>query len=367
MTNRSRTLVVSGGGTGGHIYPALAVADEMRRRGWVVKYVGTRFGLESRLAEDAGFPFASLSAKPFRRSGGVENLKSIYSHLEGFVDGCGLIAAERPDVVFGTGGYASVPVCAAAGVMRIPLFLHEQNVVPGRANRLLACFARRVFTAWPVEGWVPFAGKWRVSGMPVRREFDTVTRADARRKLGFAPDEIVLLIFGGSRGARSLNLAVAEALPKLRGVTVVWATGEADHESLRTAAGCAASGHRILPYINNMPEMMVAVDLAVTRAGAMTLAELAVAGVPAILIPYPYAMNDHQSANARNWESVGAGVLVRDADVSRVLYDTIRSMIADKGELAARAAAARRLACFGVASAIAEILSSSVSDTQGRT
>lgn len=352
----SRTLVVTGGGTGGHIYPALAVADEMRGRGWVVKYVGTRMGLESRLAEDAGFPFAAISAKPFRRSGDFQNVKAVYSHIEGVVDACGFLSAEKPDVVFGTGGYASVPVCVAAGIMRIPVVLHEQNVVPGRANRMLAVLARRVFAAWPTTGWVPFRSRWCVVGMPVRKGFAALDRSAARARLGIGAREKAVLIFGGSRGASSINRVVAEFLPRMRDVRVIWATGAGDFESLKAALGEEEGRHRVLPYIDNMPEVMVAVDLAVTRAGAMTLAELAAAGVPAVLIPYPHAMNDHQAANAANWVNAGAGALVPDSEVDARLYDTIRAMIADEKTLARQAASARSLARPGVAAVIADAL-----------
>jgi UDP-N-acetylglucosamine--N-acetylmuramyl-(pentapeptide) pyrophosphoryl-undecaprenol N-acetylglucosamine transferase len=196
--------------------------------------------------------------------------------------------------------------------------------------------------------------------MPVRGEFSTLGRDVARRNLGLGSGESVLLVFGGSRGASALNLAMSEILPRLSKVTVIWATGEADYESLRAAMGDHSGRHRIVPYLNNMPEAMVAADLAVTRAGAMTLAELAIAGVPAILVPYPYAMNDHQAANARNWDSAGAGIVIADSDLRSRLHAAVGGLLESRTELSRMSAAARRLGRVGVAAEIADALEMSV-------
>lgn len=345
-------LALSGGGTGGHIYPALAVAEEMAARGWEIVYLGTESGLESSVVPAAGIRFRSFTARALHRGRVLALPLALLAALRGWCEARALLAGEKPQALFATGGFVSVPAALAAWSRGIPIVIHESNAVPGLANRLLAVFARRVLVCWDE----PDAKRVNV-GMPFRRGFGLAGREEARRRLGLAPSDRLLLVFGGSRGARSLNQALLAMAERLAGITVFWATGRDEFTAVRRHwPGEVPGGIRLMPYIENMPEVMPAADLAVTRAGAMTLAELAAAGVPAVLVPYPHAAAGHQLANARRYAAAGAGVVVEDHELMERLPAEIDRLLADGSARAAMAAAAGKLARPHAAREIATII-----------
>jgi len=272
--------------------------------------------------------------------------------LRGWREARALLTEENPQALFATGGFVSVPAALAAWSRGIPVVIHESNAVPGLANRLLAGFARRVLVCWDEPG----SGRANV-GMPFRRGFGLAARDAARRRLGLETGDRLLLVFGGSRGARPLNQAMGAVAERLAGVTIFWATGRDEYSAVRRLwPGEPPPGIRLMPYIENMPEVMPAADLAITRAGAMTLAELAAAGLPAILVPYPHAAAGHQLANARRYAAAGAGVVVQDHELADRLAPELARLLADDEARAAMAGAARALARPNAARDIADIL-----------
>lgn len=358
------TLAVAGGGTGGHVYPGVAVAEEVRKRGGEVFFIGTKHGLESAIVPAAGFPLHTLPASPMLRGHPLQNFGSIFTNLRGVSAARGILTVLRPDVILGTGGYVSFAACLAARSLGVPVVLHEQNAVPGMANRYLSRIAACMLTSWTggasgkysgVRQECLLPGAVRV-GMPVRAAFRVADRRTARAGLGIAADEKLVVVFGGSRGARSLNDAVSAWLIRSPSCTVIWATG-ADHvESCRAAAINAGTRVRVMPYIDRMPEILPAADLAVTRAGAMTLAELALCGVPSVLVPYPHATEDHQTANARALVDAGAAVLVSDQEIKDRLPNVVADLLADHDRRASMAAASRSLGNLEAAAEIVDIL-----------
>ncbi|MBU0741826.1 undecaprenyldiphospho-muramoylpentapeptide beta-N-acetylglucosaminyltransferase [bacterium] len=310
-------LMITGGGTGGHVYPGLAVAEALRRLEPAsrILFVGTRAGIEAELVPRAGFEIAYVRASGFRGLGARARLRFLWNSASGFWGSLRAIRRFRPDVVLGTGGYVSLPVAAAARLLGVPLALQEQNAVPGSTNRLLGRWARRVYLGF-AEAAVHFrSGLTQDTGNPVREAFLTALpgAGEAGRAVG-AGRPFRLLVFGGSRGARTLNrAAVAAARDWTRSpdMQIRLQTGRDDLDSV--ARAYEAADHVVVaPYIDDMPEALAWADLVVSRAGAMTLAELAAAGKPAVLVPFPHATDNHQLRNAKAREEAGAAFLLLD-------------------------------------------------------
>lgn len=355
-------LVIAGGGTGGHVYPGIAVAEEVRARGGEVIFFGTERGLESRIVPASGFPLCLVPACGFLRGRPLQNLSAAVTNARGVAEARRRLSVIRPDVVLGMGGFASFAAGAAARMLGIPLVVHEQNAVPGLANRVLARVAAETLTSW--AGATPGSGRAsRRVGLPVRAAFRAADPAAARAALGIPAGRILVVVFGGSRGARSLNEAVAGWIRSpefssagISALELLWATGTDHVESCRAVAAAAGDRVRLVPYIERMAEVLPAADLAVTRAGAMTLAELALCGVPSILVPYPHATGDHQTANARALVEAGAAVLVPDGVIAARLGGEVAALAADSARRVEMSRAARSLGNPKAAAEIADIL-----------
>jgi len=371
VTASRRHAVVAGGGTGGHVVPALAVARALADRGHgraAIELVGSRRGHEPVLLDAEGFPVTLLPGRGLRRAGGTgaarANLAALASALVATLRAAALLVRWRPAVVVSVGGYASFPPAAAAVLLRIPLVLVNVDVVPGLAHRLLGRFAAASAVVSGGSG-LPRAV---VTGAPVRAEIAAVERspagaARARAALGIPPDRRTLVTVGGSLGARRLNEAVAGLVRRWSGradVTVVQVAGRRDYAALRAssppAAGVAIC-HRLVPFEDRMDLLYAAADLVVSRAGAMTVAELAVAGVPAVLVPLPGAPGDHQTANARHLVDAGAACMLADAECDAEHLDAVAgALLADPDRLAAMAGAARALGRPDAASRVADLV-----------
>lgn len=351
MIERGRLLyfVVSAGGTAGHINPALAVADELRRRGHDILFVGTPDHIEAKLAKQAGFEFVGFSVSGFDKAHPLTLISSSRKLLKATKQARRMFEERRPDAVLTFGAYVSIPVGRAAGEMGIPLIVHEQNSVPGMANTYLA--KRADVTALTYEEsaeHLECRNAPVVIGNPVRASFETCSRAAGRELLGIPEDALVLLVFGGSLGAQHLNAAICamkEQLLSLDGLYVVHSTGERDYDATVQALGLDGEQKKrwqVFKYIDRMGDVLAASDLVVSRAGASSLAEIMTLGVPAVLVPYPYARGDHQTLNARSCVSAGAAELVADAEVESPRFSELVMELLTDGERRDRMAAASK-------------------------
>jgi len=335
------TVVLAGGGTGGHVFPALALAETIRKREpeAQVRFVGTSRGIETRIVRSAGYVLDLVPSRPVLGKGLLAKLRGLAAIARGVLSARRVLRRVAPDLVLGLGGYASVPTVVAALALRIPVGLLEPNARPGRANRWLGRFVRSVFVQFAeAEPYFP-KGKARRTGIPVRE----VARAQHRPETG----TVSLLIFGGSQGARSLNRAVAGGLDQLGerdGFRITHQTGEADLAFVEAAYADAGVRAEIAPFFDDLTDRLGSADLVISRAGASTVAEICMAGVASVLVPYPYAADDHQTANARALERVGACRLVPDAEVATELAKTVRALALDPASLQRMGDAAVRLA-----------------------
>ncbi len=342
-------MVLSGGGTGGHIYPGLAVAEALRQADPSVEllYIGARGRMDERIVPAAGVAFESVSAAPLRTGSPLSALRNVATLLLGTAQAWRALGHFRPDVIFATGGYASVPVGLAAWLRHRPLLVYLPDVSAGWAVRLLSRLATRIATTADRAADLP-TKKTEAVGYPVRSAFWSAERSAARRRLGLPETEHVLLVTGASQGAHGLNVAVAQQLDALLDIChVVHLSGRADERDMlaRRDALPAAKRQRyhVFGYLDEMADAMAAADLAVMRAGASTLGELPAAGLPAVLVPGIYEGGHNQRPNARYLEERGAAVVLDNDQLAR-LTDVVRDLLTDDTRRRSMAEAARRLA-----------------------
>jgi UDP-N-acetylglucosamine--N-acetylmuramyl-(pentapeptide) pyrophosphoryl-undecaprenol N-acetylglucosamine transferase len=356
---RPLTLVFAGGGTGGHLYPALAIADEIRRRhaDADIVFVGTKGKIESRVVPSRGYPLVTIWITGFRRRLSPETVLFPFRVFVALLQSARLLWKKNPDVVIGTGGYVCGPVVAAAQMLGRRTLLQEQNSVPGATTRMLAPHADEVHIAFEGTGkYLRRRDNIHLTGNPTRESLGGVTKGEGARFFGLDAGKKTLFVFGGSRGAATINAAMAPLAGKLagEGIQILWQTGEEDFQPLRRAIGESWEGVKLYPFIERMECAYAVCDLAVCRAGATSLAELTRTGVPSILIPYPFAAADHQTENAKAIVGAGAGVLIPDADAARLLPAAVRGIINDSERLKAMGKAARLLGRPGAAGALAD-------------
>lgn len=300
------------GGTGGHIYPALAVAEAFRERGIPLHWLGSRRGMENRIVPAAGIPLSVLTVSGLRGSGLLRALSAPFMLLIALVQALVTMLKLRPALVLGMGGFASGPGGIAAWLCRRPLVIHEQNAVAGATNRILARFATCKLEAFP--GSLPGA---KLVGNPVRGDIAALGREAGSGETAAGPR---ILVVGGSRGARALNEHVPGVLTELAGrypLSVVHQCGSEEQAATTQRYAALGAAAEVRPFIDDMCAAYRSADLCICRAGAMTVAELAAAGRPAVLVPYPHAVDDHQSANARYLSDSGAAVLLPQQELER--------------------------------------------------
>jgi UDP-N-acetylglucosamine--N-acetylmuramyl-(pentapeptide) pyrophosphoryl-undecaprenol N-acetylglucosamine transferase len=355
MEKPTPTYVIAAGGTGGHIFPGIALARELvsRRPGARVVFAGTAAGLETRLVPAAGFELETVPASGFAGKPLGQRVASLLLLPRGFLSARRLLARLAPQAVAGVGGYVSVPVVLAARTLGIPTLIHESNARPGIANRLLARFANRV-----AVGLAPATKNLPpgviLTGNPVRPEFfraPSVEPSPARPRR--------LFVFGGSQGSAVLNRAMVEAATRLSGdgLEVLHQTGDRWLESVRRAYGTLPPGWRLEPFLPHLDEELARCDLAVCRAGAMTLAELAASGRPSILVPLATSTHGHQLENARAFADAGAAVVLEEKDLgAATLADSVRALLAGPDRLARMGERARALAQPEAAGRLAGLL-----------
>lgn len=330
-------ILIAGGGTGGHLFPALAIADEIRRLQptSTFLFLGTKGKIESRVVPERGYAFRTIWISGLHRRLTIDNLLFPLKVFVSIVQSFFLIRQFRPDVVVGTGGYVCGPILFAASVAGIPTVIHESNSYPGVTTRLLAKRVTRIFIAFDdALRWLKRTDHVSLVGTPTRDILATISREDGRKFFHLAADRKTLLVFGGSLGAASINNAVLESLEDLlkAGVQLIWQTGRTDYERVHSAVDERAIGW-LGAFIDRMEFAFGAADLVVCRAGATTLAELTRVGKAAIIVPYPHAAGDHQTHNAQSLEEAGSAIMVADQDIKRDLKEKALSLLNDPQRL----------------------------------
>ncbi len=313
------TIIIAAGGTGGHLYPAIALAREFLRRDSSTKilFIGTSRGVESRVLAHEGFELALITAKPVMGKGLLDVVQAMLSLPVGMCQSWQVLRRRRADLVIGVGGYTSPTVLVAAALMGIPRVILEPNAYPGLANKVVGPLAQRIFLAFESAATFFDRRNAQVVGTPIRREFlgqefqsQGTVKGNGRH----------LLIFGGSQGAQAINSAVLEGLPvlmaRLPTLTITHQTGEGDYERVREGYQALGISATVVPFLYDMPTVLRAADIVVARAGAMTIAELTACGKPAILVPLPTAIYDHQMKNARAMEAAGGAVVLPQSDLT---------------------------------------------------
>jgi UDP-N-acetylglucosamine--N-acetylmuramyl-(pentapeptide) pyrophosphoryl-undecaprenol N-acetylglucosamine transferase len=344
------TIVFAGGGTGGHVYPAIAVADALKSRGVTPEFVGTADRLEAKIVPAAGYPLHTIASRPLSRRLSLELPRTAFANGAGTLQSLALLRRLRPAAVIATGGYVCFPVVLAArmlravGVFRGPIALFEPNALPGLTNRLLAPLVDEVWGAFD-DGGARLGSRYVKTGIPVRASLRRLpSREEAVARLGLSPSRKTLLAMGGSQGARPINDALT-ALIKSDGLPAGWqllqVTGEREYDRVRAELG--KEGGVVRPYLDDVADAYAAADLVLARSGASTLGELAALGKPAILVPYPFASEDHQSANAARFTAAGAAVTLPDRDLAAGRLRMVLAECAAPERLAALQAAAAGL------------------------
>lgn len=353
-------ILIAGGGTGGHLYPGIALARELQRRdpSAEVSFVGTAQGIESRVVPREGFELDLIRVAGLKGKGRAERLRGFLLLPTAGADAWGVISRRRPDVVVGVGGFASGPVLALAAVRGYPTMLLEQNAVPGITNRLLARLVRAAAVNF-ADALPYFPRTGFVAGNPVRPEFFPAQNEEANDRTNRPHDAARVLIFGGSQGAHAINVAVVEAASRLAAtglqLAITHQTGERDLDLVRSAYARAGLAARVEAFIFEIDGAMKAADLVICRAGATTLAELTASGRPAILVPLPTATDDHQRKNAEVLARAGAGLVIEERELAgERLAGAIAALVADPARRRQMSAAARALARPDAAARIAD-------------
>lgn len=352
-------VMFAGGGTGGHLYPALALASELKRRDpdIAIAFMGTAQRIEARLVPEAGYPFYPVDVMGMPRRLGPELFRFAKTLLGSLGEAQRYLREFKPDVVVGTGGYVSAPAILAAAREGLPTLICEQNLLPGIANRVLSRFVREVALAFPQSAIYFPRGKAYCIGNPVRSEILALTREEARQKLGFPPTAHLLLVTGGSLGARSINRSVVKSLSawlEEEDWSILHVAGQGDFAAVaqETAALKLGDRYRLVPYLDAMPMAIAGADLVLSRAGATTVAELTAAGKPMVLVPFEHGGKD-QPANAEALRQAGAALVVPERDLAG-LDKAMLGLMGDPERRALMAEASRRLGRPEAAQTIAD-------------
>jgi UDP-N-acetylglucosamine--N-acetylmuramyl-(pentapeptide) pyrophosphoryl-undecaprenol N-acetylglucosamine transferase len=331
-----KSILIMAGGTGGHIFPGLAVAEEMRAAGWDVVWMGARGGMEERLVPQRGYRTAWIRARAARGKGLLQKLLLPANLLFSFWESARYIRSLKPSVVLGLGGYVAFPGGMMASLLNRPLALHEQNAIPGLANRVLAHISDKVMVAFPgaLKG-----AEW--TGNPVRAEIAAIPAPEDRFRS--RSGALRILVVGGSLGAQALNEALPKAIALLPArPVVVHQAGERHLDALKANYAAAGVAGELIAFIDDMARRYAEADLVICRAGAVTIAELSAGGMASILVPFPHAVDDHQTANAKFLSGRGAAILIQQRDLSpRRLAELIASL--DRAKLLDMARKARAL------------------------
>ncbi|SEJ63809.1 UDP-N-acetylglucosamine-N-acetylmuramylpentapeptide N-acetylglucosamine transferase [Propionispira arboris] len=361
-------IIISGGGTGGHIYPAITLIRTIQNqvKNLEILYVGTKIGLEADIIPKEGLPFQTVDIRGLERKLSLKMTKTIGKAIHGVWQARRIVKQFKPDVVIGTGGFVCGPILLAASLMGIPTLIQEQNVIPGITNKLLAKFVTKIAVGY--QDAVQYFPKEKVvfTGNPIRAEVLSMNRQAGLAEFGFDTNKKTILISGGSRGARSMNRAMIDVHKHFacsQNIQLLHVTGKNEYNDIVASVqeqGLDLQQSRnilIKPYLYDMPKALALADLAIFRAGATGIAELTAKGIPSILIPYPYAAENHQEFNALALVKRGAAVMIRDKDLTSAgLIEAIESIISEPVKLLKMATASREMGRPEAAEEIAKIV-----------
>ena len=352
-------VFLAGGGTSGHIHPAVAIADELKKQDGTTEilFCGTEKGLESQIIPSMGYPFEVIRASQLPMKPSMKTIRAVKEFLAGRKMCSKLIREKKPDVVIGTGGFVCSPLIAAAHKEKVPILLHEQNAFPGRSNRLMSRYAKTVCTSFQgMEHYFNKKAKIVFTGNPIRSAFGEVNREKCREELHLGKDDILILAMGGSLGARTVNDAVVKYAKEYPdpNVKIVLSVGKQRYKEVVEQSKEWPDSIQVFEYIQNPEVYMAAADLFIGRAGAISCAEIQAVGLPSVLIPYPYAAQDHQTFNAKAFEDGNAGVRVPDDQALERVPGLVNELIHDPQRLETMRKNALSLAIYDAAERICE-------------
>ncbi len=349
MNVNNARIIIAGGGTGGHLFPAIAIADrvkELLQDQVEIVFVGTKRGLEYRIKEKLGYPLLTINIRGIARSLSLTNLMVPFLIIGSLIKVSQILKSVKPDVVIGTGGYVCWPVLAMASYKKITTVLQEQNSFPGLTTRKLSAKASRIYLGFEkAKEYLNTNAKIIVTGNPVRKNINEGNREEALKKYNLSPSKKTILVLGGSQGAMAINRAVLKSLDNLErndNYQILWQTGKRDYTEVNAKAGNKAFCS-LFPFATNMQEIYAAADFVIARAGALTLAEIVECGLPSTLVPYPYAAGDHQKKNAlnfvekniaqmidettlKNTDLIGGAISIMESDEYMKMKDAIKNM-----------------------------------------
>lgn len=362
-----KKIIISGGGTGGHIYPGITIAREILQiEEAEILFVGTPLGMEAKIIPQEGFDFFGISSSGLKRNLSFENFKTVFKTFGSVWKAKKLIKSFKPDVVVGTGGYVCGPVLLAAALSGIPTLIQEQNVIPGITNKILSRFVDKIALGYEDAKFrFKYPEKCIYTGNPVRREIIDAKREESRQKLNIDKNAFMVLIAGGSRGARAINNAMIEVhnhFKNTENLCLYHVTGDKEYENVMNVLNSGGEkkygkSSIIVGYQHDMPTALAASDLVIYRAGAIGLAELAAKELPSILIPYPYASEDHQTYNARVFVAAGASKMIVDKHLTgKELIQDIEDLIANPDILRYMSEATKKVQKINAGQEIAKLV-----------
>ncbi len=334
--------IITGGGTGGHIYPALSIAFKLKDDGFDILYVGSKKGMETKIVPEKGLPLKTIDVEPIPRKISPLIIRSLFMATKGFFQSRKIIREFKPDIVIGTGGFVAGPVVFAAGLSGFNTLIHEQNVYPGITTKILSYTVDKIalnFKETKKHLNDRAQKKCVITGNPIREEILNMKRKEGAKNLNISPDRKTILVFGGSQGAKSINQAmevVCEKVKDNKNIQIIYLTGEKNYQQVIENLTEIKDHKNIIikPYLHNMEWAYAVADLVVYRAGATGLAEITAKGIPAILIPYPHSAENHQEYNARNLEKNEAAEVITDKDLTgKLLTKKIIDLLNDQKKL----------------------------------
>lgn len=355
-------VILSGGGTGGHIYPAISIANKIKEKhpDAEILFIGTEKGMESDIVPKAGYPIKFITVSYLRRKISIHNIKSAGMLLKGVIEARRIIKGFRPDIVIGTGGFVCGPVLYMAAKLGIKTLIHEQNVFPGLTNRILDRYVDKVALSFKeAEKYFKNKEKLTVTGNPIRRDFFDITEEEAIAKYKAKSNLPLVLVVGGSGGALKINNAVVEMLKtyKPKDFRLILVTGKRLYESTvkNISKSDLGNHHEVIPYMNDMPYALRACDLIICSAGAITIAEITAVGKPSILIPKAHTAENHQEYNANAMGRKGAAVVIKEGELNgEILYKKIEEVLGNKGTLRSMELASKKEGIIDAADRIYE-------------